>query len=353
MTVELVTGHAGTGHIDGFDVGGLIGGIAGDGDYVLQEPYGTISCTVKDNNHVIIGKGDLIMSGRHVRIEDSETLTVQSGTQGQQRHDLVVMRYTRQSSGIETAELQVLRGTPGHSSTPGYNTGSILNGATTRDMPLYRLDLNGISLNTAPARLFSTFTPVSSITPNLSKQINRTEQNLNNKISQSRQSASNQISQSERNLNNKISQAQQNASNKVSKLQQAVNGQIASVNGKIDNISPWDASKFFTASKGWEIGSLQCRKIGSGPWVLLTCTMKRTETWTCEAWKKSTMLTMPSWLGAANDTTSVAASNGSAEQGGNLYVTVNTTQVNVLPAIKMVFPTGRWVSFSMCWLAES
>ena len=163
MTVELVTGHAGVGHIDGFDVGGLIGGIAGDGDYVLQEPYGTISCTVKDNNHVIIGKGDLIMSGRHVRIEDPETLTVQSGWQGQQRHDLVVMHYERQSSGVETAELQVLRGMPGASGTPSYNKGSILDGASTRDMPLYRLDLNGISLSTAPARLFSTLTPVSSI----------------------------------------------------------------------------------------------------------------------------------------------------------------------------------------------
>lgn len=175
MTVELVTGHAGTGHIDGFDVGGLIGGIAGDGDYVLQEPYGTISCTVKDNNHVIIGKGDLIMSGRHVRIEDPETLTVQSGTQGQQRHDLVVMRYSRQSSGIETAELRVLRGTPGASGTPWYDTGSILNGSTTREMPLYRLDLNGISLNTAPARLFSTLTPVSAIMSGVVKQMSQSQ----------------------------------------------------------------------------------------------------------------------------------------------------------------------------------
>lgn len=182
MTVELVTGHAGIGHIDGFDVGGLIGGIAGDGDYVLQEPYGTIDCTVNDNNHVIIGKGDLIMSGRHVRIEDPETLTVQSGTQGQQRHDLVVMHYNRQSSGIETAELQVLRGIPGASGTPWYNTGSILNGSTTRDMPLYRLDLDGISLRTSPARLFNTLTPVSAIMSNVGKQMSYVTNRINQEI---------------------------------------------------------------------------------------------------------------------------------------------------------------------------
>lgn len=182
MTVELVTGHAGVGHIDGFDVGGLIGGIAGDGDYVLQEPYGTIDCTVKDNNHVIIGKGDLIMSGRHVRIEDPETLTVQSGTQGQQRHDLVVMRYSRQSSGVETAELRVLRGMPGASGTPWYDTGSILNGSTTREMPLYRLDLNGISLSTAPARLFNTLTPLSAIMPNVDKQMSNVTNMINQEI---------------------------------------------------------------------------------------------------------------------------------------------------------------------------
>lgn len=292
MTVELVTGHAGTGHINGFDVGGLIGGLAGDGDYVLQEPYGTISCTVKDNNHVIIGKGDLIMSGRHVRIEDPETLTVQSGTQGQQRHDLVVMHYSRQSSGVETAELQVLRGIPGSAGTPTYNTGSILNEASTRDMPLYRLDLNGISLSTSPARLFSTLSPVS-----------------------------------------------------------AIMSDVASQNNKISSLSqPQEVSSQFTASKGWRIDSLQCNKIG--PWVLLTGKITRTETWTCGAWQTSTMLTMPSWLGAANNTTTVAASNGSVTQGGNLYVTANRTQVNAVPAMDMELTKGRWVSFSICWLAS-
>lgn len=293
MTVELVTGHAGTGHIDGFDVGGLIGGIAGDGDYVLQEPYGTIDCTVKDNNHVIIGKGDLIMSGRHVRIEDPETLTVQSGTQGQQRHDLVVMHYNRQSSGIETAELQVLRGIPGSSGTPWYNTGSILNGSTTRDMPLYRLDLNGISLSTSPARLFSTLTPVS-----------------------------------------------------------AIMSGVDSVNSRINNLAqPQNVSSKFTALKGWVISWMQCEKIG--PWVMLTCKITRTETWTCGAWQTSQMLQIPSWLGAVHDTTIPAASNGSVTQGGNLYVTASRTHIDAFPAMDMELTKGRWVSFSLCWFAAS
>lgn len=296
MTVELVTGHAGTGHIDSFDVGGLIAGVAGSGDYVFEEPYGTISCTVQDNNHVQIGKGDLIMNGRHVRIEDPETLTVTSGTQGQERHDLVVMHYSRQSSGIEDAELQVLRGTPGSSGTPGYGTDTILDGATTRDMPLYRLDLDGISLSTSPARLFSTLKPVSDLASDVSSQINTINDHVN------------------------------------------------------DLAQPRDSTSYFTASRGWKISTLKSNKIG--PWVLLTCNLKRTETWTCKAWATSEMMRIPDWLGATQDVVIPAASNGPLNQGGNFYVTISKTHIDAHPAMDMSLPTGRWVSFSTCWLAE-
>lgn len=164
MTVELVTGHIGTGHIGSDDVGGLISGMVGQGDYVIPEPYGNLPCTVDDSNHVTIGRGDAIMGGRHVRVEQAEQLTVTSGSQQSERHDLVCLHYSKDSAGTESASLRVIRGTTGSASTPSYETGLIQDSAAQHDMPLYRLDLDGITLSTTPVQMFTLLTPVSSVT---------------------------------------------------------------------------------------------------------------------------------------------------------------------------------------------
>lgn len=125
---------------------------------------------------------------------------------------------------------------------------------------------------------------------------------------------------------------------------------ITAITSRIDNISqPWDSTSYFTASKGWKIDRLLSNKIG--PWVFMSAELSRTERWTCQAWETSEMLKLPDWLGATQNVTVPVASNGSIEQGGNLYMTVSRTHIDLFPGMTMDLPVGRWVSFSVCWLA--
>jgi hypothetical protein len=156
MTVELITGYSGAAHIDSSDVQHLIAGVVGPGSYVLQT-QNKLSLTVNSANKVTLNTGDAVIAGgAHVRVSAAEALTVTSGTQGANRTDLVVLRYTKNSSNVESAQAVVIKGTAtsGTASDPSYNTGSIIDGKTTVDMPLYRIPISGVNLGT-PVKLFS------------------------------------------------------------------------------------------------------------------------------------------------------------------------------------------------------
>lgn len=156
MTVELITGYSGAAHIDSSDVQHLIAGVVGPGSYVLQT-QNKLSLTVNSANKVTLNTGDAVVAGgAHVRVSAAEALTVTSGTQGANRNDLVVLRYTKNSSNVESAAVVVIKGTAtsGTASDPAYNTGSIIDGKSTVDMPLYRLPISGVNLGT-PVKLFS------------------------------------------------------------------------------------------------------------------------------------------------------------------------------------------------------
>ena len=108
----------------------LVSGVTGIGDSVASYMSTANKCVVCD--------GDAWMYGRHVRIEagTTEELTVQSGSQGTKRNDLVVVRYAKDAStGVETASLVVVKGTAGTTATdPTYSDGSILDGTSPVDM---------------------------------------------------------------------------------------------------------------------------------------------------------------------------------------------------------------------------
>lgn len=143
--MHLVTGRAGSAHINSDMVGRFNAGIVGDGAYILDTQNKMI-CTVVDANHVTIATGDAVVQGRHVTNEAAETLTIQSGGQGVSRHDLVCIRYAN-NGGIESASLVVITGTASAAPVdPSYNDGSILDGDSPVDIPLYRLVINGINL---------------------------------------------------------------------------------------------------------------------------------------------------------------------------------------------------------------
>lgn len=164
MTVELITGFAGTPHIGSDDIGAFQAGIVGLGDYALATGN-QLRATMSNANTIAVQSGDAVLNGRHVHLTGTTTATVQSGTQGQKRNDLVVLRYTKNTAtGVETCSLVVLKGTPttGTPADPAHNTGSILDGVATHDMPLYRIPLDGITVGTL-VPLFNVLKPMKDV----------------------------------------------------------------------------------------------------------------------------------------------------------------------------------------------
>lgn len=161
MGCELVTGVAGHPHIDGDDIASLMTGLIGPDDCVLMTGEG-LPARMETANTLSLGTGDLLMQGRHVRFASSSTVTVESGTPGMKRNDLLVCRYMKAADGVETASLVVLKGAPtsGTPQDPVWEHGRIIDGATTADMPLYRIPLDGITVQ-ALQPVFTTMSPVS------------------------------------------------------------------------------------------------------------------------------------------------------------------------------------------------
>ena len=172
MTVELITGFAGTPHIGSDDIGAFQAGLVGPGDYALTTGN-QLKATMSNANTIAVQSGDAVLNGRHVHLTGTTTATVQSGTQGQKRNDLAVLRYTKNTTtGVETCSIVVLKGTPttGTPADPAHNTGSILDGVATHDMPLYRIPINGITVGTL-VPLFNVLKPMKDVWDSLTQPL--------------------------------------------------------------------------------------------------------------------------------------------------------------------------------------
>lgn len=162
MAVEIITGHTGKEHVTAEAAGALHAGVIGFGKYVLTGGN-QFAAEIVSNNLIKIKSGELVNQGRHMRIQVNsyEEVTIQNGTQGMKRHDLIVMRYKHDTSAqVESAELVVLKGISGTTAyDPVYTQGNILNGDLQDDFPLYRVSLNGLTVESVTP-LFSVLVPM-------------------------------------------------------------------------------------------------------------------------------------------------------------------------------------------------
>lgn len=144
---HLITGVGTTNHIYPEDIGRLYASVTGDGQYVFDigQKY---KATIVSANNITISDGDMLFNGRFVRTTSSVSLNIQNGSQGVKRNDLIVMRYTyNQSDDTEECNLVVVKGTASESpQDPAINNVSIIQNPDVADFPLYRVRLNGISL---------------------------------------------------------------------------------------------------------------------------------------------------------------------------------------------------------------
>lgn len=148
-TAQLITGHGGIAHVSQADAGSMHAGIVGAGRHVLN--IGSkFAYTLVSNNLVILADGDLMNQGRHCRIRTNDTVncTIENGLAGTKRNDIIVMRYSKDTTtSVESATLVVVKGTSGSTpADPSYTVGNILNGDTVDDFPLYRVRINGLNI---------------------------------------------------------------------------------------------------------------------------------------------------------------------------------------------------------------
>lgn len=149
--LHLVTGYAGEAHITAEDQGSLNAAVFGEGQFVLNRGN-KLSASVVTNNQIKVLDGDILMQGRHIRLNNGTyiELAIENGAQGYNRNDLIVARYTKNSStGIEDCNLVVIKGTAttGTASDPEYTSGDIIGGnALQNDMPLYRVPIDGLNV---------------------------------------------------------------------------------------------------------------------------------------------------------------------------------------------------------------
>lgn len=156
--MKIVTGYQGKAHITSNDDQGRNQGIFGTDSYVTSVGQ-QFAATLVNANELDIADGEGVMQGVHFRIEPGEVdaAKLQNGTSGMKRIDLVVARYTKDSStGIENVALVVIKGTESSSTpaVPAYNSGEILKGKNTVDFPLYKVTYNGINVSSVD-RMFT------------------------------------------------------------------------------------------------------------------------------------------------------------------------------------------------------
>jgi hypothetical protein len=145
--MELITGHAGENHISSDDDAAKYAALFGNGNYVLDKGS-KFAYAIESNNLITLADGEIIFQGRHARTKptERENCIIENGTQSQNRHDLIGIRYSN-TGGVENAVVEVVKGIPGAIGTdPTYETGDIETGATSVFIPLYRVVLNGLNI---------------------------------------------------------------------------------------------------------------------------------------------------------------------------------------------------------------
>lgn len=148
--MKIVTGYVGEKHITSNDDQGLLQGIFGTGCYILPV-RGRLAATLISSNELQIADGEGILQGVHFRVEPGTTdsVTIENGSQGMQRIDLICARYEKNTeSGVESMSWINHKGTEAASNPeqPSYTAGDLLSGDTLAEFPVYAVRLNGLTV---------------------------------------------------------------------------------------------------------------------------------------------------------------------------------------------------------------
>lgn len=149
----LIDGYQGEAHITAAQVGDFNLGTVGS-SCVLDTGEQFRAETVSGNG-IRIYDGAAVIQGRRCGIQAGsyEDVTIENGTQGQNRIDVIVIRYEKESSNKENVSIEVIKGTPssGTPAAPSVTAGDIREGDNTCQMALYQVRLQGINIQSVTA----------------------------------------------------------------------------------------------------------------------------------------------------------------------------------------------------------
>lgn len=149
--MEIITGYRNEPHVSSQQDRNAYIAIFGGAVTILKDIDSELAATVVSANEIQVSDGMLVAEGCTACIErgTSDSLAIDNGTQGMQRIDLIVARYTRDAgTAVEDMQLAVIKGTASATdpAVPDHTTGLIADGDTVVEFPLYRVNISGISI---------------------------------------------------------------------------------------------------------------------------------------------------------------------------------------------------------------
>ena len=196
--MEIITGRTGEPHVYAADDAEIYRLFLGDGDFLLTTGN-QLQASMNGTTQVRVYDGSLMMQGRLAKIRPSDgydTLTLDIGTVGYKRVDLIVAEYkqtivTEQkeiegeivdvTDKFDSVELKVVKGTPNANSyvEPTITTGNIDDGET-HQVKLWAVRLDGINFDSlVDYRVILDTTPIQTALSYATQSINQIRTQMN------------------------------------------------------------------------------------------------------------------------------------------------------------------------------
>lgn len=161
--MENITAYTGEAHVTSNQFRAIISSLTGVGSYIADIDE-HLEPELSTDNTVKIHSGVLFHHGHVMRVPPGtyDPVTYINGTQGMKRIDLVVARYTKDSSSKkESSEWVVIQGTPAASDpvVPEYTMGNMQDGDSVDDCPVFELHFDGLNV-TSIEKVLETFYPI-------------------------------------------------------------------------------------------------------------------------------------------------------------------------------------------------
>lgn len=157
--MNIITGYRGEPHITAQEDRDINLGVVGKStsDLYVLDVGQQLDADIVSANEIRIRDGVLVMQGCAASIDYGtyDSLTISNGSQGMERIDVIAAQYERDGdTNVESVSLVVIEGTPAASDpiAPTLTGGSIQGGDTLVQMPLYYVNLDGVSIDSIDAQ---------------------------------------------------------------------------------------------------------------------------------------------------------------------------------------------------------